>query len=52
MRYDGDRKVSPFFRPRDSQYAGGVEVPPELDKRLESTRKGLHVVGAAAGAPS
>ncbi len=43
--------MSPFLRPRDPQYAGGVEVPPDLDKRLESSRRGIHVIGAAAGAP-
>ncbi len=47
----GEGKVSPFFRPRDPQYAGGVETPPDLDRRLESTRRGIHVIGAAAGAP-
>ena len=38
-------------RARDHQYVSGVELSPELDRHLESNRKGIHVVGAAAGAP-
>ncbi len=35
----------------DPQYASGVEQFPELDKHLQSSVKGLHIIGAANGSP-
>jgi len=35
----------------DPQYANGVEHSPTLDKHLQTSVKGLHIVGAANGSP-
>jgi hypothetical protein len=37
--------------PKDPQYAGGVEMRPELDRHLQTNVKGLHIIGAANGSP-
>ena len=36
---------------KDPQYTGGVEIAPELDRHLQSTLRGLHVIGAAKATP-
>jgi NosR/NirI family transcriptional regulator, nitrous oxide reductase regulator len=43
--------MSPLSRVADPQYAAGAEIAPDLDRDLASSRKGVHVIGAAAGAP-
>jgi len=35
----------------DPQYSSGVEHRPSLDKHLQSSVKGLHIIGAANGSP-